>query len=354
MENNSTNKTTNLALQGGGAHGAYAWGILDEVLRDGRLSIEGVCATSSGAMNACILAQGLMTGGREGAREELHDFWEAISDQGVLYNPVKRVPWLSDGWNMDNSPAFFMVEMMTHLLSPYEFNPFNINPLRTVVKEMIDFDRVQRCPDLNLFISTTHVVSGKIRVFETEEVSLDVLMASAALPYLFQAVEIDGEDYWDGGYTGNPALYPLFYKTTCADVIIAHVNPVIRPDTPKTAPDILNRINEVSFNNSLLQEMRAIAFVKKLLDQDMLRDEYRDRFTDVRVHSIRAEEVMCDLGVASKFNSEWDFLIHLRDEGRQAASTWLNNNYDAIGKRGTVDLNKEFLKSVTEMFDETS
>ncbi len=347
----NTQKTVNLALQGGGAHGAFTWGVLDKMLEDGRIAPEGICATSAGSMNACAMAYGLHLGGRDQARAVLHDFWHRIHRQGFFLNPVRQFPLEKTlGWNMDHSPAYFLFDTMTRLFSPYQLNPLDINPLRDVLEDVIDFDALRRCDRVKLFISATHVRTGKVRVFENNEITADAVMASACLPFMFKAVEIDGEHYWDGGYVGNPALYPLFYKTCCDDIMIVHINPLDRDQLPTTAPDIMNRINEISFNDSLLKELRAVAFVKKLVEHDMLHDEYKDNFKDILVHSIRDDESMGSLSVASKFNSDWDFLTHLRDIGRAAMEKWLARHYDDVGVRGTVDLHHEFLTSVTDMF----
>ncbi|MEM7375953.1 MAG: patatin-like phospholipase family protein [Pseudomonadota bacterium] len=330
-------KVINLGLQGGGAHGAFAWGVLDRLLEDGRLGIEAICATSAGTMNACALAYGDLLGGPERARETLHDFWWRVHRAGQLYSPVKRLPWEKQlSWNMDTSVAFFLFDSMTRMWSPYQLNPFDVNPLRDVLADTVDFEALRRCQRTQLFISATSVRTGKVKVFPTDEITLDVAMASACLPYLFKAVTIDGEDYWDGGYMGNPALFPLFYKTQARDIVVVHINPMERADTPRTAPDIMNRVNEISFNASLLKEMRAIAFVKRLLDNGMLKDEYRDQFKNVLLHSVRADAALCDLSVASKFDSDWDFLVMLRDRGRETMAAWLDQHYTHIGVRDTV------------------
>jgi NTE family protein len=339
-------KTVNLALQGGGAHGAYAWGVLDKLLEDGRIDIEGITATSAGTMNACAMVSGLQEGGREKARENLEAFWWNIHLSGQRFNPLKRMPWHNMfSMGQDAYPAHFFFESMTRLFSPYQYNPFDINPLRDVLSDTVDFEKIRTCQSVKLFISATHVHSGKVRVFDTSQISIDVAMASACLPFLFKAVTIEGEDYWDGGYMGNPALYPLFYKTKSRDVIIVHLNPIEREETPTTADGIMNRINEISFNSSLINEMRAISFVKKLIEQDMLKDEYKDNFKDVLVHSVRADKALKDLSVASKFYSDWTFLTDLRDKGRNAMDRWLKKNFDKLGVEDTVVLNKEFLKS---------
>lgn len=345
-------KKINLALQGGGAHGSFAWGILDKLLEDGRLDVEGFCATSAGTMNACAYAYGIKKGGPDMARETLHDFWWNIHQTGQLYNPVKHLPWEKQlSANMDNSIAFFFFDTFTRLLSPYQTNPLDLNPLRDVLAKTVDFEELRRCTCPQLFISTTSVKTGKVRVFKNKEITLDVVMASACLPFLFKAVEIDGEDYWDGGYAGNPALFPLFYQTKSRDIMILHINPMFRPETPKTAPEIMNRVNEITFNSSLLKEMRSIAFVKKLLEHDMLRDEHKNDFKDILMHSIRADQAMLEFSVASKFNSNWEFLTMLRDRGRETMAKWLDEHYQDVGVRDTVDLHNEFLASVTELFE---
>ncbi len=345
-------KTINLALQGGGAHGAFAWGVLDMLLEDGRLDVEGLCATSAGTMNACAYAYGRMMGGNDMARETLHDFWWNIHQAGKIFNPVQQLPWEKEfGINMDNSLAFFFFDSFTRLLSPYQSNPLDLNPLRDVLSKTVDFEALRKCECVELFISTTHVRTGKVRVFKNREVTLDVAMASACLPFLFKAVEIDGEEYWDGGYVGNPALFPLFYHTKARDIMVLHINPLDRPEIPRSAPDIMNRINEITFNNSLLKEMRSIAFVKKLIEHDMLKEEHKDHFKDILMHSIRADEAMLDYSVASKFNSDWDFLTSLRDKGRDTMAAWLDENYKHIGVKDTVDLDTKFLTSVTKLFE---
>ena len=344
-------KLVNLALQGGGAHGAFAWGVLDRLLEDGRLDIEGVCACSAGTMNALALAQGLEVGGNDAARESLENLWRQVSIAGAKYSPMAQsgvANLFPTEWS--NALSFFLFDSTSRLLSPYQFNPLDINPLRDLLAELIDFERVRHCSAVKLFISATHVKSGKVRVFDSNELSLDVALASACLPYLFKAVEIDGEHYWDGGYMGNPSLYPLFYKTDSRDIIIVHINPLVRDEIPKTAPDIFNRINEISFNSSLIDDMRAIAFVKKLINQDILKEESRSQFKDILLHSVRSDAAMCDLDVSSKFKTDWKFLTDLRDRGRQVMDAWLSKHFKDVGIRDSVDLHTEFLSSVTELF----
>src|SRR5579885_2154074 len=268
-------KMVNLALQGGGAHGAFAWGVLDKLLEDGRIDIEGLSAASAGAMNASVYAYGKMTGGLDGARQALHDFWRRISVAGSLYSPAKRLPWefWSTNGNSDHSLGYWIFDSITRMFSPYQLNPFDINPLRDVLAASVDFEKLVQCKCTNLFISATNVRTGKVRVFRNEETSVD----------------------------------------------------------------ISDRINEISFNSSLLKEFRAIAFVNKLIDEDWIKDEYKQRLKHVLVHSIRADMALADLNVSSKFNCDWDFLTGLRDKGREAAAEWLDRNYEHIGGQSTVD-----------------
>lgn len=342
-------KVINLAIQGGGAHGAYAWGVIDRLLEDGRIRIEGLSGTSAGSMNAVVFAYGDMQGGRGGAREALYNFWKRISEAGALYSPLRRTPWeyasshLNNQWNQDGSIAYQMFDLMTRVLSPYQFNPFKLNPLRQVLEEAVDFDALHGCQRTKLFLSTTNVRNGKVRVFKMEEITADVVMASACLPFLFHAVQIGEDHYWDGGYMGNPSLHPFFYHTETRDVLVIHINPIDRDEVPTTSADILNRLNEITFNASLLKEMRAVAFVTKLIEEDWLKEEHKDKLKHVLIHSIRADGVLCDLSVASKFNTDWHFLLYLRDLGREIAGQWLDVNFESIGQKSTVDVRAEFL-----------
>ncbi|MBB5519291.1 patatin-like phospholipase family protein [Amphiplicatus metriothermophilus] len=337
-------KPVNLALQGGGAHGAIAWGVLDRLLEDGRLEIDSISGSSAGAVNAVALAYGYHRGGRDGARETLGALWRAISDKGRVFSPVRRTPWetATGAYNLDNSLSYRLFDIFTRIFSPYQFNPFGFNPLKDVLAETIDFESLRECRRAKLFLAATNVRTGKIRIFRTEEISLDVVLASACLPFLFKAVEIDGEHYWDGGYMGNPALFPFFYEAGTSDIIIVHVNPLEREGPPMTAPEILNRINEISFNSSLLRELRAINFVHRLLDDGWIKDEYRDRLRDIRIHSVRCDRSVSDLSVASKFNVEWAFLTELKERGRRIAEAWLEENFDLVGARSSVDIRAMF------------
>jgi NTE family protein len=333
-------KKINLALQGGGSHGAFGWGVMDKFLEDGRIEIEGISGTSAGSMNAVVYAYGKLKGD-DGARQALHDFWKAISDSGQRFQ-MPRMPW-DMGLHTEN-PFQTLAKSMMSMFSPYQLNPLNYNPLREVLEKQVDFQELNKHQNVTkLFICATNVRTGKVRVFDTREVTPDVILASACLPQVFQAVVIDGEHYWDGGYMGNPVLYPLFYYTDSRDVVILHINPIERPGPPRTAGDIANRLNEITFNSSLIKELRAVAFVQKLLDDGWIKDEFRDRLKYVLIHSVRADQAMSDLNAASKMNSDWRFITMLRDRGRALAGQWLGENFDHLGQRSSVDLRKEFL-----------
>lgn len=333
-------KRINMALQGGGAHGAFGWGVMDKLLEDGRLEIEGLSGTSAGSMNAVVYAYGKLRG-NDGAREALHNFWKAISDAGQKYAPPKN-PFL-DAFKMEKNPINDVMKAMFSLVSPYQMNPMNYNPLRDVLEAQVDFDELERSQLTKLFICATNVRTGKVRIFHTPEVTSKVVLASACLPQIFQAVEINGEHYWDGGFMGNPVLYPLFYYTESRDVVILHINPIERPGPPTSSGDIANRVNEITFNSSLIKELRSVYFVQQLLDQGKIKEEYRDDFKYVLIHSVRADSAMSDLSAGSKLSSEWGFLTMLRDRGRALATQWIDHHFDDIGVRSTVDLKREFL-----------
>ena len=335
-------KPVALALQGGGMHGAFTWGVLDRLLEDGRMTIEGVSATSAGAMNATVLAYGLLRGGEAGARQSLYDFWHAVAESAERYNPLRWMPWLkgTHSFGLDHSHLYAFTDMLLRIFSPYQFNPHNLNPLREVLESQIDFTVLRKHCPIHLFLCATNVETGKIRIFTGEDVSADAVLASACVPTLFQAVAIDGERYWDGGYMGNPAIFPLIYCCNTHDIVIVHINPIVRRAVPITAADILNRINEVSFNSSLMREMRAIAFVTDLIQRGKVG---RDEMKEMLIHSIRSDDAMSALSVSSKYNADWDFLCALRDSGRREADMWLVKNYRNIGQCSSIDIRREFL-----------
>ena len=336
-------KCVNLALQGGGAHGAFTWGVLDYLLEDGRLEVEGITATSAGAMNAIALSYGNYLDGPKGARAKLEEFWREVSHAGNLYSPVKAFPWETwlSGGNGDHAFSYHAFEAMTRAFSPYQLNPLNFQPLRQVLEKVIDFEDFCQCDaSTRLYVSATNVRSGKIRVFRNEEMSADVILASACLPFMFQAIEIEGEHYWDGGFMGNPAIFPVIYNSASKDVIIVHINPLERDELPYTAAEIHDRINEISFNSSLMREMRAIAFVTDLIDKGVLDEK---RYNRMYIHSLRDDEAMSRLSVASKLNPDWPFLCRLRDLGRKAAADWLAANFRHVNERSSADIAELFL-----------
>ncbi|MEM8571805.1 MAG: patatin-like phospholipase family protein [Pseudomonadota bacterium] len=344
--------SVNLALQGGGAHGAFTWGTLDRLLEEEDIEIEGISGTSAGAMNAAALKHGWVNGGREGARESLSEFWLSLAGlDGVMADAI--LEWLHAlspnpsfiARALENSPAVIAADTVSRAFSPYQLNPLNYHPLRRTVENLLDYDRVCADQDPKLFITATHVRSGKTRIFEGQDISPDAILASACLPTLYQAIEIYDrktdrmEAYWDGGYMGNPALFPLFASTETQDIIIVHINPLERDEVPTTAQGILNRINEISFNSSLLRELRAINFVNRLIDEGkMERGVMKENF----VHSVRDDDFMSKLGVATKLALNRALLVQLKDAGRQAMDNFLTNHRDDLGKRSSADLQMLF------------
>jgi NTE family protein len=323
-----------LALQGGGAHGAFAWGVLDRLLEEPWLEIDGISGTSAGAMNAAVLAGGYADNAAAGARAALMDFWRRVSD-AARFSPFQRAPLdhLLGRWTLDNSPAFIVMDLMARLFSPYDLNPHGANPLRNILAECVSFERLAR-GSIKLFVTATNVRTGQARVFRNAEITPDVLLASACLPTMFQAVEIDGEHYWDGGYSGNPTITPLVRECRSHDTILVQINPVERPAMPRSAREILNRINEVSFNTALLKELRMIALLRQVVDAG---NSEGALWAGMRIHRL-ASDAMVDLGYSSKLNAEWAFLCLLRDEGRRAAGAFLNDHREDLGQRSSLDI----------------
>ena len=334
-------KKINLALQGGGAHGAYTWGVLDRLLEEKELVIEGISGTSAGAMNAAMLVNGYVQGGNDGAKKCLETFWHRVADAAVL-SPLHKSPLerMLTGWNMDLSPSYHWFDILSRMFSPYELNPLNFNPMRSVLEDILDHDAVQACSTIKLFIAATHVASGQARVFNCHEITPDVLLASACIPFMFQAVEIKGEHYWDGGYMGNPAIWPLIYNCNSEDVVLVQINPIHDELLPKTANEIINRINEISFNASLVSEMRAIAFVSKLLQEGSLDPK---RYKDMRMHLIYAADHMHHLNASSKMNADWDFFLFLKEIGRETTDQWIKKEWKNVGVKSTLNINEKFL-----------
>jgi NTE family protein len=340
--NGSNMKRINLALQGGGSHGAFAWGVMDRLLEDESLEIDGIVGTSAGAMNASVAAYGLVTGGPAGARKNLHTFWKKISD-AAKKGPLQPMPWEKmmhpNSGSLDSSPGYVIVDFLSRMFSPYQLNPTNKNPLRDVLSSVIDFERMHREGKVKLFICASNVMTGRIKVFDKQHVTVDAVLASACLPFMFQAVEINGEHFWDGGYMGNPPLYPLIYHTDTRDILILQLNPINIPELPKTAQAILDRINTLSFNSSLMREMRAIHFVSKLIDSGF--DDH-GRLHRVHIHTIDGEALLGGLGVSSKVNADWDFLMFLFENGRQRGEEFLDAHWEKIGKQSSTNIEEKF------------
>ena len=326
-------KPVELALQGGGSHGAFTWGVLDRLLEEPEIEIAGLSGASAGAMNAVVLASGLLDGGREGARAALRRFWTRIGEAAAM-NPLRLNPFAS-----------FFGDMMSRVMSPYQLNPFNLNPLRSILAANVDFERLRGHDAPRLFVSATAVASGKLRVFRREELDADRVMASACLPTLFPAVQIDGEPYWDGGYVGNPALLPLVRESPAHDLIVVQVNPVLRAGAPRRAQEILDRVNEISFNSSLVREMQTIAMLKKLIeDEGVPGHRYQEplfhQIETLRVHRIHGDAELLELGARSKLDARPALLAQLFGFGRGAADAWLAYHRKHLGRRSSVDLSE--------------
>jgi NTE family protein len=322
-----------LALQGGGSHGAFTWGVLDRLLEEPRFHIAAISGTSAGAMNAAVLADGWIDGGAGGAQAALEKYWRTVSRAAAL-SPLQRSPLdrLMGRWSLDTSPAYVAMDLMTRLLSPYDLNPLAFNPLRNILDESIDFERLATS-SIKLFVTATRVRTGRGRIFRNGEITADVLLASACLPTMFRAVEIEGEAYWDGGYAGNPTITPLVRESDAHDTLLVQINPTDRPEIPRSAAEILNRLNEISFNSPLAKEMRMIALLREVADPGHGEGE---RWAQMRMHRIKSD-MLAEFGASSKLNAEWAFVSKLRDEGRRAASEFLAAHGEDVGKRSTAD-----------------
>ncbi|MCU0731290.1 MAG: patatin-like phospholipase family protein, partial [Hyphomonas sp.] len=313
-------------------HGAYTWGVLDRLSGEESLAIEAISATSAGAINAAAYAAGLAKGGPEGARAELEALWRRVSDASAAMGAF-------------GAAGFAVASALQSIASPYDLNPFNYNPLRRIVEEQVDFAAV-RASGLKLFLSATNVETGKVRVFARDEITADTVLASACLPQAFQAVEINGTPYWDGGFMGNPSLFPLIYSGAPADVLLVILNPLTRPGTPKRAAEIQERLNEISFNASLIGELRAIAFVQRLIDDGMLKEPMMKKYRRLNIHAIKGGQDLIGYGLSSKYDTRWRLLTELRDMGREAAERWLADCAKDVGtKKSSFDIRKEFLET---------
>ena len=320
-----------LALQGGGSHGAFTWGVLDRLLEEPSFEIVGISGTSAGAMNAGLLADGLRRGGASQARHALRKYWE---DVGRLPGYASLWPLgPQHTWHLDENPAFRWADMLTRIWSPYQINPSNYNPLRKLL-ERIDFEALRHDPRApRVFICATNVRTGLRRVFHNAELSPEVLLASACVPQLYQAIQIGEDFYWDGGYTGNPALAPLYLATSATDLIVVGINPIERTTVPRTARAIIDRVDEISFNSTFMLELGAIAFIENLVKSVAVQAPVRL----LHAHGI-GDEALGSFGASSKMNNDWGFPQHLHELGSRAADRWLAENLTEVGKRSTVDL----------------
>ncbi|MCK9231023.1 MAG: patatin-like phospholipase family protein [Syntrophales bacterium] len=333
-------KKVSLALQGGGSHGAFTWGVIDRILEDDRLDIEAFVGTSAGALNAAVAAYGMETGGPEKSRELLKFFWE--SNISMAKKSVFQPTWIdmmTTRGNLEHSPLWLFFDMLTRVYSPYQWNPANINPFKDIILETVDFERLREAEKVKVFVCATNVLNGRLRVFETHEISPEAVLASACLPFLYHAVEVDGDFYWDGGYMGNPPIFPVIYGTQCADVLIVQINPINIPEVPTTAPEILDRMNTLSFNSSLMREMRAIDFVSRLITEENLDTA---RYKRTFIHTIDAEEEFSKLSASSKLNLDRDFVLYLFETGRRMAEDFLARHFDAIGRESSTNIREKF------------
>jgi NTE family protein len=331
-------KIVNLALQGGGSHGAFTWGVLDRLLEEERLEFDGISATSAGAVNAVVLADGLAAGGRAGAKDALKAYWQkvsALASRGVFQpSPFDKA---NPDYGLEHSPGYLFMESLTYYASPYQMNPFDFNPLRELLAEAINFERVRRQQMIKLFLSATNVQTAKVKIFYGKELGVDHVLASICLPLMMQAVRVEDEYYWDGSFTGNPAIFPLIYECSARDILMVHITPAERPGVPVTSPSIMNRMQEISFNTSLIREMRTIAYLTRLIDEGKT-----DPSARLRVHLIEAEDLIRKLSWSSRLNGDWDFLTHLHEMGRARADKWLAKNFHRIGTDSTVDLHAKY------------
>ncbi|MFA7666403.1 MAG: patatin-like phospholipase family protein [Burkholderiaceae bacterium] len=318
----------NLGLQGGGSHGAFTWGVLDYLLEDGRIDFEGLSGASAGAMNAVVLAYGWLENGRDGAREALDRFWRSVGGTPSIFGSGTLGVW---------------GDLLARTFSPYQLNPANLNLMRGILASQIDFARLRSESPFKLFVAATNVRTSQVRVFNAAELSVDVLLASSCLPTVFHTVIIDDEPYWDGGYMADPPLFPFFYQCVTRDLLLVLINPIERDEVPRSPSDIFDRLNEITFNAALVSEIRAIAFVQKLLGEGWLKPEFESALTPVMMHAVRADGILSGLGADSKFTTAMPFLLDLRDRGRQAAAEWLEQSLPDVGRRSSIDVRRTFL-----------
>jgi len=341
MDFNST-KLINLALQGGGSHGSFTWGVLDRLLDDERIEFESISAVSSGAMNACMLASGFINGGRQGAKESIAEFWQAVAGKyRDLFESNPATIW-NKAVGFDSPISLQTYFSFTEQLSPYQLNPFNLNPLRDILDELVDFEQLRKESPFKLHIGATEVKTGKMRVFTNEEITVDVLLASACLPALHHAIEIDGESYWDGAFSGNPPLFPLIFNSEQSDILVVLLQPLLRESVPTTVDEIRKRTHELSFTNTFLREMRAIALSKEEIKQEWLTSgSLEKRMRKLNVHIIE-DDYFEEIDSSSRLHAGSDFIQDLYVHGEESAHKWLENNFASIRKESSVDLVKLF------------
>lgn len=333
-------KHVGLALQGGGSHGAFTWGVLDRLLEVEEIYAEGICGTSAGAVNAVVTLYGLHTGGPRKAKELLDKLWKNISRYGAFF--LEPTLFESSG-NMYSSPGYVWFNWLIQHFSPYMFNPFNLNPLKEILLELVDFEELRQMKDRKLFICATNVKTNAAKVFHNEEMSVEAVLASTCLPYLFQAVEIDGEHYWDGGYMGNPPMFPLIEETQINDIVLVKINSLVVEDLPITARDISDRINEISFNSSMINEIKLIQYRNYLVHQGVQLPGKNNK--EIFIHAISAYEAVKHLSQSSKLNTNWNFLLKLKQKGREITDQWLSKNWNKLGKASSFDVEKHILRS---------
>jgi NTE family protein len=323
-----------LALQGGGAHGAFTWGVLDHLLEDGRLAFEGISGTSAGAMNAIALAHGLVEAGRDGARAALEKFWTAVAGSMAFANSSG-----SDGHTFAFGPAFHNMLGWVSQLSPRQLNPFDLNPLRDIVNAQIDFERLRAQAGTKLFVATTNANSGQLRLFRRAELTADVILASACLPTIHRAIVIDGEPYWDGGYAANPAVFPLFYECDSHDILLVLLSPLKYESTPSSAQDIRERMLEFAFTATFLREMRMFAHMSDYVKASLIPlGRFERRIANTHFHVIDAQDFMRELTADSKLAANMKFFMRLKDLGRERARVWLQDHFARVGHASSVQI----------------
>ena len=331
----------NLALQGGGAHGAFTWGVLDALLQDQRIRFEGLSGSSAGAMNAVVLADGWLRGGRDGARQALEEFWTAVGRQLPSALVVK-----GQSEAIDLSPGAKLLAHWAGYFSPSQLNPFDLNPLRALLERQVDFEALRAASPFKLFIGATQASTGKLRVFREHELTVDVLLASACLPKIHHAVEIDGEAYWDGGYSANPAVFPLFYDCDARDVLLVLLGPLKREDTPRTVGDIEARIAELAFGANLMREMhmfaQATAFARPGLLSGLSSGRLDRRLKQMRFHMIDASDLSSLERTETKALAYGPFLDRLHAQGHERGARWLSSQAPSVGRCSTIDVNERF------------